>query len=277
MKNTLFITFILLLFTGANSALGQSLDAPASSGTTPRDSLPESWQLDPAYLQTTPNCDKWWELFKDPCLERLISMAVQNNYDVSAAQHRIEAARQMSRADKAGYYPTLGVSAGWSQEQTSCDMQRAKGHAQTMSYFNLGLTMNWEIDVFGRIRAKLKGDKANLKVTEAEYDATLVSLCSNLAKAYFNLRMAQAQASLATAKGQRDFYSTQSAAMEKAYNEQAVSKMELLQSQTSLRTAEASIRNAQAAIESAQTMLAKCTVRAPISGYITDSEMSVGN
>ena len=112
MKNTHFITFILLLFTCATSAMGQTLDAPASSGTTPRDSLPESWQLDPAYLQTTPDCDKWWELFKDPCLERLISMAVQNNYDVSAAQHRIEAARQMSRADKAGYYPTLGVSRG---------------------------------------------------------------------------------------------------------------------------------------------------------------------
>lgn len=193
MKNTHFITFILLLSTCANAAMGQSLDTPTSSDATPRDSLPESWQLDPAYLQTTPDCDKWWELFKDPCLERLISRAVQNNYDVLAAQHRIEAARQMSRADKAGYYPSLGVKAGWSQEQTSGDMQRAKGHAQTMSYFNLGLTMNWEIDVFGRIRAKLKADKADLKVTEAEYDATLVSLCSNLAKAYFNLRMAQAQ------------------------------------------------------------------------------------
>lgn len=89
--------------------------------------------------------------------------------------------------------------------------------------------------------------------------------------------LTQAQASLTTAEGQRDFYSSQSAAMKKAYDEEAVSKMELLQSQTSLRSAEASIRNARAAIESAQTMLSKCTVRAPISGYITDSEMSVGN
>lgn len=87
----------------------------------------------------------------------------------------------------------------------------------------------------------------------------------------------QAQASLATARSQRDFYASQSMAMEKAYKEDAVSKMELLQSQTSLRTAEASIRNAEAAIESARTMLAKCTVRAPISGYITDNNVSVGN
>lgn len=89
--------------------------------------------------------------------------------------------------------------------------------------------------------------------------------------------VAQAEASLATAKSQRDFYAAQSAAMEKAYKEDAVSKMELLQSQSSLRSAEASIRNASAAIESAKTMLAKCHVRAPISGYISDNEISVGN
>lgn len=87
----------------------------------------------------------------------------------------------------------------------------------------------------------------------------------------------QAQASLQTATSQRDFYAQQSSAMQKAFESDAVSKMELLQSQSSLREAEASIRNAQASLENARTMLAKCTVRAPISGYISLNELSVGN
>ena len=87
----------------------------------------------------------------------------------------------------------------------------------------------------------------------------------------------QARAALNTATGQRDFYATQSSAMKKAYEQDAVSKMELLQSQTSLASYEASIKNARAALESAQTMLDKCTVRAPISGYITMNEISAGN
>lgn len=87
----------------------------------------------------------------------------------------------------------------------------------------------------------------------------------------------QARAELTTASGQRDYYATQSAAMQKAFEEDAVSKMELLQSQTSLHSYEASIKNARAALENAQTMLDKCTVRAPISGYITMNEISVGN
>lgn len=87
----------------------------------------------------------------------------------------------------------------------------------------------------------------------------------------------EAKAQLSTASGQRDYYAQQSKAMETAYEADAVSKMELLQSETSLKSYEASIRNASAALENARTMLDKCTVRAPISGYITDSEISVGN
>lgn len=87
----------------------------------------------------------------------------------------------------------------------------------------------------------------------------------------------EAEAQLATARSQRDFYSTQSSAMKKAYEQDAVSKMEMLQSEASLRQAEASIANASAALDDARTMLAKCTVRAPISGYITINAVSVGN
>lgn len=87
----------------------------------------------------------------------------------------------------------------------------------------------------------------------------------------------EARASVANATSQRDFYSKQSAAMKKAYAEDAVSEMELLQSQSSLRQAEASIKNASAVLDNALTMLSKCTVRAPISGYITLNAVSVGN
>ncbi len=87
----------------------------------------------------------------------------------------------------------------------------------------------------------------------------------------------EAEATLASASSRRDYYTNQSSAMQKAYEQDAVSKMELLQSQSSLRQAEASIRNATAVLEIARTKLSKCTVRAPVSGYITDNAVSVGN
>lgn len=87
----------------------------------------------------------------------------------------------------------------------------------------------------------------------------------------------QAEASLATARSQREYSSTQTAALQKAYAKNAVSKMEMLQAENTLHQAEADIKNAEAALENARTMLSKCTVRAPISGYITKEVLSVGN
>ena len=87
----------------------------------------------------------------------------------------------------------------------------------------------------------------------------------------------EAQSTLTSAKSQRDYYSQQVMAMQKAYEQQAVSRMELLQAQTSLRQAESQIAEASARLESANTLLSKCSVRAPISGYISADAVDPGN
>lgn len=87
----------------------------------------------------------------------------------------------------------------------------------------------------------------------------------------------EASATLASAKSGHEYYTSQTEAMRTAYQQDAVSKMEMLQAENSLHQAEAQIRNAQAALENAQTMLNKCTVRAPISGYITMEDVTPGN
>lgn len=191
MKSTL--TSILLLGVCVFSAHC----ADPSPESLLRDSLPESWVLDQQYFQTTPSEDPWWNSFNDPVLDALIKRAVANNYNVQAAQRRIEMARQVSRATKAGYYPEIAVSGGWDGIGTAPTVHGSHAHETEMHYFQLGLSMNWEIDVFGRIRAQSKADKAAVEASIADYDATLVSLCSNLAKAYFQLRMAQSELEVA--------------------------------------------------------------------------------
>lgn len=86
----------------------------------------------------------------------------------------------------------------------------------------------------------------------------------------------QAKAQLANAQAAYDYATKNYAAMQKAYQSDAVSQMELLQSKSSMETAAASIRNAQAALASAQTTLGYCTVRAPFDGHISSSPYSDG-
>lgn len=162
-----------------------------------RDSLSQHWTLDETMPLTTPTDDSWWETFRDPVLDMLVRHAVENNFNVLAAQQRIIAASQALNETRAGYFPTLSAQAGWNRDQTAGTVHSEHSHPSVISYFTLGLSMNWEIDVFGRIRQQSKADKANYDVSVADYDATLISLCSNLAKAYFQLRMAQGEIAIA--------------------------------------------------------------------------------
>lgn len=134
------------------------------------------------------------------------------------------------------------------------------------------LEAHTKADVVGEVSGKL----LTQNFTSGSY-VTKGQVLFTIATDRYRDAVKEAEGSLAGAVSQRDFYSNQSLAMQKAYEREAVSKMELLQSQASLRQAEASIATARAQLENARTTLSKCTVRAPISGYITLNEVSVGN
>lgn len=150
--------------------------------------LPETWQLEQQNYQTLPCDDKWWDTFNDPVLTRLIELAMTNNYNVASALKRIEIAKKEIGMAKSGYYPTIGISGSWTKEQESGKMYSYDTERMRTSYFNLGASMSWEIDVFGRVYSGVKEKKAAYNVARADYDAVMVSLCANVATAYMQLR-----------------------------------------------------------------------------------------
>lgn len=160
-------------------------------------SLPESWQLEQQYFQTLPCDDKWWDTFGDPVLSQLISMAVENNYNIASALKRIEMAKKEIGMARSGYYPTIGVSAGWTKEQESGRIYSFADDRMKSSYFNVGASMSWEIDVFGRVYSEVKEKKAAYNVARADYDAVMVSLCASVATAYMQLRTYEEQLNVA--------------------------------------------------------------------------------
>ncbi|MDE7115706.1 MAG: efflux RND transporter periplasmic adaptor subunit [Muribaculaceae bacterium] len=87
----------------------------------------------------------------------------------------------------------------------------------------------------------------------------------------------QAQAALQTAESEYAYASRQYDAMKKAIQADAVSEMEVLQSQNSMNSAKAAIRNAKAALATARENLGYCTVRATRSGHCSLATVSTGN
>lgn len=130
--------------------------------------------------QPFPADDGWWRSFGDPVLDSLIVRAERNNPNAAVALKRIEAGRRMIQETRAGYFPSIGLSAGWTQEQPA----GGSGHN---SYFSAGAQMSWQIDIFGKVRAAVKAQKAAYNASRADYAGMLVSLAADVATAYMDL------------------------------------------------------------------------------------------
>lgn len=193
MRNTRLIFFIGILSINLCSFFAVA-ERPT---TTLRDSLPQSWDYTPQFTSALPDDDNWWRKFNDPTLDALIELGVRNNYDIAIAAKRIEMAKNSLAAARSGYYPQFDLSAGWTKDRSSGVMVDSRGHASKTDFFNLGVSMNWEIDVFGKIRAGVKAGESQYKATRAEYDAAMIAMTAQIAISYMNLRMYQQELEIA--------------------------------------------------------------------------------
>lgn len=87
----------------------------------------------------------------------------------------------------------------------------------------------------------------------------------------------RAEATLKSNESSLEYAKSHYEAVLKALEDNAVSRIEVLEAENSYKTAEASVNDSKAALHTARVNLGYCTVTAPISGYITANELSIGN
>lgn len=188
--------------------------------------LAETWQEeDTNFQQTLPVDDQWWKNFNDPALDSLIDVAVKQNYSILIAADRIAMAKANLRMQQGSYSPTVGLAAGWTRQQSSGNTSKLP---QSVSqYSDASLSMNWEIDVFGSIRNRVKAQKENFAASKEDYNAVMVSLCAQVASAYINLRELQQEVEVV----KKNCLSQQAVVQitEKRYETGLVSKLDVAQ------------------------------------------------
>jgi NodT family efflux transporter outer membrane factor (OMF) lipoprotein len=130
----------------------------------------------------------WWRSFGDALLDSLIDDGLSNNYDVLAASRRIAAARAGVGSARAAYYPEVALSASYT---------KAKSDGTRSSHFSGIIDMSWQIDLFGKITANVREQKHQLKLTQAERAGVDLTVSTDIATYYMQLRVEQAQLSVA--------------------------------------------------------------------------------
>lgn len=223
--------------------------------------IPDNWEYVSKHRQKLPTEDDWWETFEDPVLDSLISLAEKENYNLSAALARIEMARKNLDITRSAYFPTIDISAGWSGGQTSGATEKMVMSATRHDYFSLGATMQWEIDLFGKISQNAKVGKAEYNASRAEYDGVMVSLAANVAKAYINLRTYQNE--LLVAQDHLGQQKKVLAIVEARFKAGLSDMLDVTQSKTVVASTQASIPPIEAMIETSINSLALLTAKYP--------------
>lgn len=206
--------------------------------------LPDGWQeKDTLFQQVLPVDDQWWKVFEDTTLDSLIALAIDQNPSVLMAINRMDQAKAQWRISQSDFYPSLSFEGGWNRQQTSGNLGTGTPQAWT-GYYNAAVKMSWQLDVFGIIRQKAKAQKELYAANKEEYHATMVSLCAEVASAYFNLREMQQELDVL----QRNAASQEEVVKitEVRYNTGLVSKLDVAQAKSVYYSTKASIPIAEA-------------------------------
>lgn len=158
--------------------------------------LPEAFEEDEIFTQTTPEDDYWWQKFEDPLLDSLITIATERNLSALEAISNIRAAKAGWRMAQSALLPSLDLSTGWTREKSSGNLSQTGNEEAWYGYFSSTLDLSWQIDVFGKLFKRAQAQKRGFQATEEEYRAVLVTLCAEVASNYFSLRQSQAEMSV---------------------------------------------------------------------------------
>jgi len=145
----------------------------------------------PAAPSDTAPRGAWWEPFGEPTLNDLERQLAESNPDLQAAVARFQEARGVAIRAHSDIFPTVGadVSATRGKNSTNAPLSRSlNATPRTSNDFIAGLNLNWEVDLFGRLRNASAAANAQAQASAADLAAVELSLQAELASDFFSLR-----------------------------------------------------------------------------------------
>ena len=133
---------------------------------------------------------KWFQVFKDEELQKLVRTAMIQNYDLRSAVARINAARANLGLARSDQFPQFEASADLTTTRASSNGQLGvSGQGGRTRSFG-GVLMNlltFELDVWGRLRQQTKAARAELRASEEDRKAVMTIVVGDVSTGYFSL------------------------------------------------------------------------------------------
>ena len=230
----------------AGCAVGPDYHRPSAE-------VPASWQPEAPWHEAAPGDTAlkgdWWELFQDPQLNPLVEKALAGNQNLQVAAARLQQAQAQLTIARSALFPAVELSGSASRAKDSANRPLAAysqpNQSTVQNDFLLGPSVNYELDLFGRVRREVEGARASAQQAEADFENTRLILLATLVSDYYSLReidaeMAVVRRSLDLQQGALKFVSSRhelgfatglDLAQQEALLDSSGAQLELLQNQ----------------------------------------------
>lgn len=167
---------------------GCSVPVPRDPGPA----LPASFSGDGSAVAS----DRWWRHFDDPRLSRQVECALQRNFSLESSWRRLQQAEAVVERTSSGLLPTLdGSGSAEFFEGTGFN-----GGNPSSEQFGIGLSARYEIDLWGRIGARIEAERSRQRARLADYRAAAVTLSAEVAQTWYARVAARARVDLIQAQ-----------------------------------------------------------------------------
>ena len=181
----------------------------------------------------------WWTVFGDPELDKLMQRVDISNQNIKVAEARLRQARGVADQARAGLFPTVGANASAIRSKAPNLANQPNFASGAVDNYAVGLTANWDLDLWGRVRRSVEAGEANIQVSAAQLEAARLSARATLAQNYFALRVADTTKRLledTVAAYQRSLELTQN-----RYRAGVVARVDVVQAEVQMKSAQAQL------------------------------------
>ncbi|TDV24011.1 NodT family efflux transporter outer membrane factor (OMF) lipoprotein [Paraburkholderia caballeronis] len=135
---------------------------------------------------------EWWTLYHDGTLTQLVTLALAQNHDIRLAATRLDEARATIVAARSQLFPMVGAGVEglrYHGGETELELQQLLGvNDLTVQMWRVGVQAQWEVDVFGRNRARLAATRSLATAAAGDAQAVRLAVASAVADLYVTYR-----------------------------------------------------------------------------------------
>jgi NodT family efflux transporter outer membrane factor (OMF) lipoprotein len=207
---------------------------------------------------------KWFELFKDDRLTEVVNTALKQNFELRIAAERVLQARAAYGITRADQFPAVDVSGSVTalrNSQVGAIPGIPQGTDTSVTYGQVGFSLGWELDVWGRLRRLSEAARAQYLATEEGRKAVITTLVADVTDSYLALRALDLELEISTRT--RDVAADNLRLINERRSAGVASGLDVQQAEQLLYTATGQIASIQREIALAENALSLLLGQAP--------------